>query len=213
MKMADSTSILHPLIHRYLDLKQALGRHYQTERHVLEKLDGFLARPRAMDLTAETFTAWCQTQGHLTPGVRRKRLRIVRNFCLYRQRTEPDCFVPDEHCFPSPHQPVQPYLFTTADIARLLQATTSLKAIPRATLRAEVFRLAIILLYTTGLRRGELLRLVVGDYDPQAHTVLIRESKFHKSRYLPLAPDGAREIEQYLQRVVTISCQRSRTRL
>lgn len=199
MKMADSPSILYPLIHRYLDLKHALGRRYRIERHVLEALDRFLAHPCAMDLTAETFTAWCHTQGHLKPGVRRQRLRIVRNFCVYRQRTEPQCFVPDEHCFPSPHQPVQPYLFTAADIARLLQAATRLKAIPRAPLRAEVFRVAIILLYTTGLRRSELLRLVIGDYDPHAQTLLIRASKFHKSRYLALAPDGAREIEQYLQ--------------
>jgi integrase len=53
------------------------------------------------------------------------------------------------------------------------------------------------LLYTTGLRRGELLRLTLQDYDPQAHTLLVRKSKFHKSRYLPLSADASRELETY----------------
>jgi integrase/recombinase XerD len=60
-------------------------------------------------------------------------------------------------------------------------------------------RLAIILLYTTGIRRGELLRLTPGDYDSSAQTLLIRASKFHKSRLLPLPGDVAAEIAQFLQ--------------
>jgi integrase len=49
-----------------------------------------------------------------------------------------------------------------------------------------------------GLRRGELLRLTVGDYDPSGRTILIRESKFHKSRLLPLSSDAAREVQAFL---------------
>lgn len=60
-------------------------------------------------------------------------------------------------------------------------------------------RLALVLFYTTGMRRGEVLRLQLGDYHPLERTLLIRESKFHKSRLLPLSPDGARELETYLR--------------
>jgi len=49
-----------------------------------------------------------------------------------------------------------------------------------------------------GLRRGELLRLTVADYDPAERTILIRESKFHKSRLLPLSSDGARQVQANL---------------
>jgi integrase len=58
--------------------------------------------------------------------------------------------------------------------------------------------LGIVLLYTAGLRRGELLRLRVADYDPKAQTLLVRQSKFHKSRLLPLSADAAEETERYL---------------
>jgi integrase len=191
-------SALGPTICRYLDLKEALGRRYRTERTVLENLDRFLASA-ASDLTPETFDGWCLTQQHLTSTVRRRRMGIVRNLCLYRRRADPGCFVPDSSQFPSPQPPVSPYLFAEAEIARLLRVAADLKPNPHTPLRrSEVFRLAVVLLYTTGLRRGELLRLTVADYDRREHTLLVRASKFHKSRLLPLGPDVVRELEAYL---------------
>ena len=65
-------------------------------------------------------------------------------------------------------------------------------------LRTEIYRLAIVLLYTAGLRRGELIRLVIGDYDPVQRTLLVRVSKFHKSRVVALSQDAAREMDHYL---------------
>ena len=191
-------SWLSPLILRYLDLKKALGRGFVIERRVLETLGDFVADSAATDLTQSEFERWGQTQTHLTPGVRRNRMRIVRNFCLYRRRTEPNCFVPDLDGFPHPHQPVQPYIFSETEIVHLLQATTNLRSGVRCPLRCQFFRVAIVLLYTAGLRRGELLHLTLQDYDPQAHTLFVRESKFHKSRYLPLSADASRELQAYL---------------
>jgi len=95
---------------------------------------------------------------------------IVRKFCLYRRRTVPDCFVPDSTLFPTPGQTVTPYIFSEAEIARLMRAASSLQRSPYSPLRPEVVRLAVVLLYTTGLRIGELLRLVVGDIDPREGT-------------------------------------------
>jgi len=53
-------------------------------------------------------------------------------------------------------------------------------------------------LYTTGLRLGELVRLKWRDYDPHERTLLIRDSKFHKSRLVPVSVDSAREVDQHL---------------
>ncbi len=194
-----STSILHPIINRYLELMRALGRRYLAEQIVLESLDRFLTAIGILDLSQEAFIKWCQTQQHLSSGVLRDRMNMVRKLCLYRQRTEPLCFVPDPVLFPVAHQSIRPYIFTEEEIARLIAATQTLIPNARSPLRVEVYRLAIILLYTTGLRRGELTRLKIKDYDAQAHTLLVRESKFHKSRYLPLSPSTSLEIDRYLQ--------------
>lgn len=193
-------SAIAPVITRYLALKTALGRRYALERRILETLDGFLhtTAGSTADLTPETFTAWAQTLHRLMPTVRRNHLRIVRNLCLYRRRTEPACFVPDLALFPAPHQPRTPYIFTPAEIIQLVHATATLAPTPDCPLRPQGFRLAIVLLYTTGLRRGELLRLTLGDYARDEHVLLIRETKFHKSRWVPLSRPTVREVDRYL---------------
>jgi len=191
------TSALGPTIANYLSLKEALGRKYSGERHVLSHLDSFLAAI-GQDLDSESFGRWNETRLHLASGVRRNCMRIVRNLCLYRLRSEPASFVPDSSQFPRPHQKMRPYIFTEGDIVRLLVAAGRLRPTTLSPLRAENAYLGLVLLYTAGLRRGELLRLTVGDYEPSEATILVRESKFYKSRLLPLSADGARTIEAFL---------------
>jgi integrase/recombinase XerD len=189
---------LSPSIGRYIELKQALGRTFAGERRVLETVEEFMIGAGATDWSQNVFEQWCRTAIHLSPTVRRNRMRIVRNFCLYLRRTESECFVPDTGDFPRPHQPVQPHIFTDAEITQLLQAAAKLTPVPLSPLRPQVFRLAIVLLNTTGMRRGELARLTLADYDQRAQSMLVRESKFHKSRVLPLSIDANREVEAYL---------------
>ena len=126
-------------------------------------------------------------------------MQQVYNFCLYRRRTEPRCFVPDPALFPKPHQKLRPYIFTEQEVAKLLRAASGLKRVPSSPLRPEIIRLVIVLLFTTGMRRGELLRLTLDDYNRRDSTLLIRESKFRKSRLLPLNGDIAEEMERYLR--------------
>ncbi|MDE0227591.1 MAG: tyrosine-type recombinase/integrase [Spirochaetaceae bacterium] len=191
-------SALGPTIAAYVGLKQALGWEFRKETAILAHLDGFLVAQRAQTLTATGFAAWALTFAHLTPRVRRERMRIVRNLCLYHQRTERHCFVPDTRGFPAPSAPRQPFIFSPEQIAALLRAAATLGSTVASPLRAEVYRLAIVLLYTTGLRRGELVRLAIDDYHPTPRTLLVRASKFHRSRVVPLSPDGAREVDRYL---------------
>ena len=59
--------------------------------------------------------------------------------------------------------------------------------------------MAIVLLYTAGLRRGEVLRLTLADVDGEAGVVRVRESKFHKSRLVPLSASAHGELCRYLR--------------
>jgi integrase len=192
------SSVLATTITDYLTLKRALGRQYNGEEWVLARLDRFLAACNA-DLSAETFAAWCLTLQNLASGVRREHMRHVRNLCLYRRRREPGCFVPDERLFPPLHQKVRPHIFTDAQVAQLLAIAHTLTRTANSPLCPENTRLAIVLLYTTGLRRGELARLTVGDYKRHERLLVVRASKFHKSRLVPLSADAAREIDYLLE--------------
>ena len=196
--MTTFSSVLSDTIRSYLTLKRALGRQYAAEEWVLGHLDRFLAAS-GVDLVAETFAAWCLTLQHLASGTRRARMRIVRNLCLYRRRGEPGCFIPDGRLFPRAHQAIRPHIFTDSQIVELLATARTLARTPNSPVYPENMRLATVVLSTTGLRRGELTRLTVGDYDPPQRTLAIRESKFHKSRLVPLSADTAREIEHLIE--------------
>ena len=195
------SSLLAPVLARYVDLKRALGLRFRNATRTLESLDRFLRDQAAQypDLNAAAFQAWCRTQEHLASGERRDRMLQIYNFCVYRRRTEPQCFVPDRALLPKPHQRLQPYIFSEQEVAKLLRAAAGLRRLPSSPLRPELIRLAIVLLFTTGIRRGELLRLTLGDYDRREATLLIRESKFQKSRLLPLNSDIVREMDSYLR--------------
>ena len=195
------SSRLAPAFARYVDLKRALGRRFDLPARTLQSLDRFLCDQSAKysDLNAAAFQAWCHTHEHVTSGVRRVRMLEVRSFCLYRRRTEPQCFVPDPSFFPPYHQRLKPYIFSAAEVGKLLSAAARLKRNPASPLRPELTRLAIVLLFTTGMRRGELLKLTLGDYDRQESTLHIRETKFYKSRLLPINGEIADEIERYLR--------------
>ncbi|MBS0351549.1 MAG: hypothetical protein JSR33_10280 [Proteobacteria bacterium] len=87
-------SLIGSIIKNYLNLRSSLGRECKSESKIFKRLDKFLCDTKS-DLTLESFTAWCLTQQNNASGVRRHYMRNVRNLCLYRQRTEPPCFVPD----------------------------------------------------------------------------------------------------------------------
>ena len=194
---ATFSSAVASTIQSYLTLKRALGRQYAMVEWVLRHLDQFLAARHA-DLNPQTFAAWCLTLQHLTSGSRRNRMREVRNLCLYRRRHEPHCFVPDDRLFPPVHQAIRPHIFTGRQVGALLAAARTRARAMNSPLCPEMMRLAIVLLYTTGMRRRELTRLTVGDYDSRERTLLIRQSKFYKSRLIPVSLDTAREIDALL---------------
>jgi len=195
------SSRLASVLARYVNLKRALGRRFDIPARTLQSLDRFLCdqSEKYPDLNVAAFQAWCRTHEHVASGVRRVRMLEVRNFCLYRCRREPRCFIPDLRSFPSYHQRVKPHIFSEVEVAKLLRAASGLKRSPASPLRPEVIRLAIVLLFTTGMRRGELLRLTLGDYDRRECTLHIRETKFYKSRLLPINSSVADEMDYCLR--------------
>ena len=127
------------------------------------------------------------------------RLRVVRNLCLYRRRTRPEVFVPDPTGFPKPHAPIQLSLFRRQTSLGCSTSPITSSRTPRSPLRRETFRLAIVLLYTSGLRRGELVRLTVSSFDPSEQTLLIGASRFRVAPAALASERRQRELEAYLR--------------
>ncbi|MFO1497914.1 MAG: tyrosine-type recombinase/integrase [Verrucomicrobiota bacterium] len=185
----------------YLALRRALGRRYAGEEAVLRRWDDFLRQEfgKVRLVRPEMFHRWAETLPHLHPTVRRNRLRIVRNFLLFRARQHPNTFIPDLETFPkpSPHRP--PRLVSVPEMARVIAAASKLPVSHQNALRPQTVRLALLLLFCCGLRRGELLRLQWKHCDLQENVLQIEATKFHKSRLVPLSSSVAQALRQYQQ--------------
>ena len=186
-------------IRDYLAHQRALGRGYRQEEMILLSLRDFLVEASVTELDLDLFERWCRLHEQLSGNVRRNRQRVVRNLCLYRRRSEPACFVPDPHRFPRPHPHQPPVIFGPDAVARMLDAAQQMAPTSGSPLRPWVMRMAVTLLYTAGLRRRELVRLTLADVNAGAGVLHVRETKFHKSRWVPLSVDAKREVRAYLR--------------
>jgi site-specific recombinase XerD len=92
-----------------------------------------------------------------------------------------------------------PYLFDLNDAKRLLGVVATLPDRSRAPHRAQTYETIFALLYGLGLRVGEAVWLKLGDVDFQRDTLLIRETKFSKSRIVPFGPRLAARLRRYVE--------------
>ena len=173
-------------------LRQPLHHRIDTPRtYRLEQL------PRALSWGQVVALLRSLDRSQLHPTVRRNRLRIVRNFLLFHARQHPRTFIPDLATFPppSPHRP--PRLVSPLEMARVLSAADQLPISHQNPLRPQTVRLALLLLFCCGLRRGELLRLRWRHCDLRENVLRVGATKFHKSRLVPLSPSVAHALDQY----------------
>ena len=184
-------------IHRFLSHQRTLGRGYDREDYVLRGVRNFLLANDTVDLDRQLFDRWCEHLGALSANTRRSRQVILRKLCLHRRRSDPTCFVPDPLYFARPQPYREPVIVEPGQIGRMLDCASTLPASPNSPLRGEVLRLAVVLLYTAGPRRGEATRLTLGDIDAPGGVVRVRELKFHKSPLVPLSGSARRELCRY----------------
>lgn len=184
----------------YLSLRQALGFQMQTEKVLLPEFVAFVKiQEYTGPIRAQVALEWaCQESIHRGPGGAARRLSIARGFLLYLQTLVPGTEVPAPGLLPSPRRP-KPFIFTPTQLTALLQGAQLSR--PRRSLRPHTLSCLLGLLASTGLRIGEAIRLQIDQVQleldpPQLH---ILETKFHKSRLVPLHPSTAERLRQYRQ--------------
>jgi integrase/recombinase XerD len=200
MKSIDvSVSLFSQQVSTYLQHYRARGLRYCGVEQVLGRLARHLEEATSSQFDHVSYESWCRSLDLNNPNTRRKSQQIVRKFCLFCQRRDPDVFVPGVETFAKSRPPKRPVIVEPDDIARMLQVAGTWRPGPNSPLHAEVARIATVLLYTSGLRLGELLRLCIEDVEDAGAVLRIRESKFHRTRLVPLSRSAQHELRRYLR--------------
>lgn len=193
-------SVLGEFMRDHVTLMRNRGYQYEAQAHWLLRFDRFLqAHPELAGEPLETMlTHWAAakpTRNHAAECQ-----KLGRILTKARHRLDPN--MPPKRFNPRPEREVarehrRPHIFSPVDIRHMLDVARSYPS-PHAPLRPITLYTMILLAYCAGLRRSEIARLDLGDLDLLSGTITVRETKFYKTRILPLSGSVLIELRAYL---------------
>ncbi len=186
-------------IERFLAFKRALGHPYQRAEFMLRSFERFVREHTARGghvTLDEQVAQWLARRDGCKPVTITVELGVIRQFCLYRQRHDPGSFVPDRTWAPqATKSEFLPHVFSREEVKALLHTA---RTHPGPNAWGTMLHTLILVLYCTGLRPGEAVRLQLDDVDLRRNLFTVRESK-GKTRIVPFRGDLAAELKRYLR--------------
>lgn len=174
-------SVLRSALEDYLTLRRSLGYKLDRAGRLLDQFVGYCEAAGAETVTIELALSWATIPESASVSWLAGRLSVVRGFAkhlaLFDERTE----VPPAALLPDRSHRATPYLYSNDEVVALMAAAQRLPS----PLRRATFETLIGLLYVTEMRVGEAIRLDRGDVDLAHGVLVVRDSKFGKSREVP----------------------------
>ena len=173
-------------VHDYVALKQSLGSRFHTETAILKAFCKALGHVAIVDVEPHQVARYLAGSGPVTLYWHRKyealsgfyRFALGRGYVLRS---------PLPTTVPKRPQPFRPYIYSRDELRDILKAAGEYET-QRTALDEVTLRTLLLLLYGAGLRIGETLALTRADVDLNAALLTIRESKFYKTRLVPIGP-------------------------
>ncbi len=183
-------------VDRYIELRRSLGfKLAETARH-LTAFARYAVDRGDTHVRRETAIAWAASVSS-TPRSHQRRLRVIALFARFLHAEDRAHEVPQHHPNRSPATRPVPYIYTPQELARMLDAAGNLRRQKPSPLRRHIYVMLIGLLASTGLRISEALNLRLDDLLPDG-VLHIRQTKFNKSRFVPMHPSVAEALQAYL---------------
>ena len=187
------------LVEGYIAFKQATGMGFESQAKILKLFSRRLGAVDISQVTPEavlTFlnrlktitSSWHQTYSTLT---------VFYRYAITRQyvKTSPLPII-----VPKGPKYAPPYIYSQNEIKALLDSSWVLddNYHRRGAFSVTTFRTLLLLLYGTGLRISEALSLTMGDVNLPDNLLIVRNSKFFKSRLVPIGPKLTTVLQNYL---------------
>lgn len=192
-------SPLEQALAEYLRLRRSLGHDLAEAGWLLPGFVAYLDAHGARTVTIETALAWAQQAPKSPTGktttIGPRRMTAVRGFARYLSGIDANTQVPPLGLMPHRAPWRRPFIYSPADIEAVMAQARHLAS----PLRAATYETLIGLLAASGLRIGEAIKLERDDVDWAEGVLLIRESKFGKSRLVPLHPSSMQALAGYAQ--------------
>lgn len=188
-------SRLRTALERYVGMRQGLGCKYHGPAGRLSDFVTFMEARGAETITTALAMEWVTSIGRQPSWS--IRLTDVRCFAQHLAHFDPMTEVPPQDAVPAPRR-AKPYIYSDAEISALLAAALTLP--PAKALRRWTYHCLFGLIAVAGLRHSEVLDLRRDDVDLGQGILTIRETKFGKSRLVPLHATTVAVLSDYAAR-------------
>jgi integrase/recombinase XerD len=189
---------LRDAIADYITLRRSLGFKLRATAASLIEFASFLEQKAAPYITTELALEWAMQHVDHQPWTWAQRLGFVRVFARHWSATDPRTEIPPAGLLPFRGRRARPYLYTEKEVQGLLVAAKRLS--PSSGLRPWTYHCLFGLLAVSGLRISEAIKLDRQDVDFDQGLLTIRQTKFNKSRLIPLHVSTRDVLAQYAQR-------------
>lgn len=210
--MADGASMrsLGSGVDEYLRVRRAMGFKLVAVEACLRRFLAFMRRHRAPAITTKLAVEWAKENPALHPAQWARRLSTVRCFARFWSAIDPRTEVPAS-LLVARRARRTPHIYSDAQIEELLREASALRS--TLGLRSCTLTTLFGLLASTGLRHGEALRLDLHDVDLEEGVLTVRETKFNKTRFVPLHSTTTRALAAYMKKRAEVAAASWSTRL
>jgi integrase/recombinase XerD len=184
---------LHQAVGEYLAVRRALGFRLEREGQLLADFAGFCAGRGESAITVAAALAWATLPQGADPCWWAARLTAVRTFARWQAAFDPATEIPPAGLLRQRSRRAEPYPYSDADIAALLDRARAI----HSPLRAATYQTLIGLLAVSGMRVGEAIALDRGDADLDQGVLHVRHAKFAKSRLVVCHPSTTQALHGY----------------
>lgn len=189
-------SSMQERVDSYLQARRSVGYILYIEGAQLQRFASFAKQhDHQGHITLELAVAWAIDSKKSHQIGRARRLEVVRSLAKYCVLFEPQTEIPPPHFLGPAHRRVTPHIYTDREITRLLDMAKDLT--PKQGLRPVTMYSLWGLLAATGLRISEALHLNQNDIDLHQEVILVQNTKFRKSRYVPLHSTACKALSKY----------------
>ena len=186
---------LQPAVDQYVSHKRSLGMQCKTMARKLYAFCKAIGDVNVDEVREEAASAFIYGNGPVTSNLHGK-FHVLRGFFRYLLSRGYITRLPLPTQIPKEPERLIPYIYSREELQHVLQAAQ--KESHWCKLEAHTLRALLLLLYGAGLRISEALRLTLADVDLEQSLLTIRETKFYKTRLVPLGPDLTQALTVYL---------------
>jgi integrase/recombinase XerD len=178
----------------YLTLRRSLGYKLEESEKLLNDFINFIEEKGSSIITVELALEWALLPKNVQPSYWSRRLCIVRLFSQYLINYIPEIEVPDSKLLCVKTKRATPYFYSDEQIKQVLNACYNEQS---KGLRHLTFYTLFGLLAVTGCRISELVNLSINDVNLKTGIITILDSKFGKSRHIPISSSTNDKLDVY----------------